>query len=300
MKHARATAAALVLGIAAAAGSAQVVQVIDAAGDGAGNPLDAPLGIAIDGSGTLYVTGRGSDNAFRITDPGQPTQTITAILDASGDGAGNVLDDPFRVAVDAAGTVYVTGTMSNNVFQITDPGQPTQVVTEIIDAGGDGGGNPLTSAGGVAVDAAGTVYVTGTLSHNVLRFGPVAACTFRNGSGANPADYACFTDPVVGSTWTSTIDPTPTLAAFTAATAIAIGFGGPTSGVFVPGGEVLVVPLLFDVSVGAEVGAHSVPVPAMPAFVGLTVFTQGVRVELSPTLVAFNVQLNAQDLFLAF
>ncbi len=43
---------------------------------------------------------------------------ITEIIDASGDGAGNLLDTAFGVAVDGAGNVYVVGFVSNNAFCI--------------------------------------------------------------------------------------------------------------------------------------------------------------------------------------
>jgi len=38
---------------------------------------------------------------------------------ARGDGAGNISDDSFVVAVDASGTVYVAGWESDNVYKIT-------------------------------------------------------------------------------------------------------------------------------------------------------------------------------------
>ncbi len=38
-------------------GTAQITEIIDATGDGAGNALSAASGIAVDGSGNVYVTG---------------------------------------------------------------------------------------------------------------------------------------------------------------------------------------------------------------------------------------------------
>ncbi|MEE8155383.1 MAG: hypothetical protein V3T53_10570, partial [Phycisphaerales bacterium] len=43
-------------------------------------------------------------------------QTITEIIDATGDGAGNIFDRPFFIAVDAAGNAYVAGDFSDNAF----------------------------------------------------------------------------------------------------------------------------------------------------------------------------------------
>ena len=70
-------------------------------------------------------------------------QTITEIIDATGDGTGNGLEEPEGIAVDAAGNAYVTGRITNNAFKIT----PAGVITEIIDATGDGGGNACARSG---------------------------------------------------------------------------------------------------------------------------------------------------------
>ena len=88
--------------------------IIDSTGDGLGNTLDDPLGIAADGFGNAYVTGRESDNAFNIT----PDVVITEIIGYPGYGLRNVLDGPYGIAVDESGNVYVTGTESNNAFKI--------------------------------------------------------------------------------------------------------------------------------------------------------------------------------------
>ncbi len=92
-----------------------ITQIIDATGDGAGNTLGAPHGIAADAAGNVYVTGEGSNNAFKIT----PTGVITEIIDATGDGAGNVLQGPQDIAVDATGSnIYVTNFVFGSVFKI--------------------------------------------------------------------------------------------------------------------------------------------------------------------------------------
>ena len=146
-----------------------ITEIIDATGDG-GNPFVVPLGIAVDGSGNVYVTGRDSDNAFQIT----PGGAITEIIDATGDGAGNTLDRPLGIAVDGAGNVYVTGSGTDNAFQIT----PGGVITEIIDATGDGAGNPLDQPrNGIVVDGSGNVYVAGRYSDNAFKFIPGGVIT---------------------------------------------------------------------------------------------------------------------------
>ena len=51
--------------------------------------------------------------------------------------------------------VYVAGLISHNVFKITSGG----MITEIIDATGDGAGNALQMPKSVSVDSSGNVYV---------------------------------------------------------------------------------------------------------------------------------------------
>ncbi len=67
----RAAVAALLLGLVTTHAEASgITRIIDATGDGAGNPLDVARGSAVDGSGNVYVTGLASDNAFKITPGG--------------------------------------------------------------------------------------------------------------------------------------------------------------------------------------------------------------------------------------
>ncbi len=54
-----------------------ITEIIDVTGDGAGNVLDNPASIAVDGVGNVYVAGDGTDNAFRITPAGVITEITT-------------------------------------------------------------------------------------------------------------------------------------------------------------------------------------------------------------------------------
>jgi hypothetical protein len=70
--------------------------------------------------------------------------------------------------VDGAGNVYVAELgIGSEAFKIT----PGGVVTRIIDATGDGAGNPLNGIRGIAVDGVGNVYVVGGNSQNVFKIG---------------------------------------------------------------------------------------------------------------------------------
>jgi len=99
-----------------------ITQIINSTGDGT-NTLDEPQGVATDSSGNVFVIGDISNNAFKIATPGTCSTggtpcTITKIIDATGDGSGNALSEPFDVATDSSGNVFVTGRVSNNAFKI--------------------------------------------------------------------------------------------------------------------------------------------------------------------------------------
>jgi hypothetical protein len=147
-----------------------ITEIISSWGDGAGNTLGGPMGIAADEDGNVYVAGYYSDNAFEIT----PFGAITEIIDSTGDGAGCLLQWPPGIAVSRDGNVYVTGAgASDNAFEIT----PAGVITEIINSTGDGAGNILSMPWGIAVDAAGNVYVAGGASDNAFEITPAGGIT---------------------------------------------------------------------------------------------------------------------------
>lgn len=112
-----------------------ITEIIGATGDGAGHGLDNVNGITVDPEGNVFVTGKDTNNVFKIT----PTGAVTEIIDGTGDGLGNGLSGAGLIAVDEAGNAYVTGFLSDNAFKITSGG----VITEIIDVTGDGAGNSL-------------------------------------------------------------------------------------------------------------------------------------------------------------
>jgi hypothetical protein len=79
---------------------------------------------------------------------------ITEMVDVTGDGAGNGLDEPNDVAVDSNGNVYVTGYRSDNVLKIS----PDGTVAEVLDSSSHG--NTFNSPLSIAVDPSNNLYVS--------------------------------------------------------------------------------------------------------------------------------------------
>jgi len=109
------------------------------------------------------------------------------VIDASGDGLGNLYDSPISVHMDAAGNIYTFGQLSGrNLFKIT----PGGTITKIADESGDGMGNVLLSANDIESDPAGNLYLTSQgFDANVFMLSPSLVFTLlmnNTGDGVHP------------------------------------------------------------------------------------------------------------------
>ncbi len=122
--------------------------------------LNGLTGIAVDGAQNVYLSslGEGGMSTNRVAKI-DAAGNATVIATEAGDGM-NMMPDTDDIAVDSMGNVYVAGGTGNNAFKIT----PGGVITQIIDIDGDGMGNALFSARGIAVDGNGVVYVNSFLA----------------------------------------------------------------------------------------------------------------------------------------
>jgi len=94
-------------------------------------------------------------------------QHVTPVIDRSGDGRGNPLEEPYDLALDEDDNLYVVGIASDNVFRVT----PDGAVETILDASGDGQGHALDGPTCVAVQRD-HVYVGAIHSRNLFRLPP--------------------------------------------------------------------------------------------------------------------------------
>jgi sugar lactone lactonase YvrE len=133
-------------------------------GTGTAASFNNPQGVAVDGSGNVYVADQGNNLIRKITSGGDVTTLAgQAGVTGSTDGAGTVasFNYPIGVAVDASGNVYVGDEGNNLIRKITSGGN----VTTLAGSGSVGSTNGIGTAAkfyhpyGVAVDALGNVYV---------------------------------------------------------------------------------------------------------------------------------------------
>jgi len=171
-----------------------------------GNSGDIGYAIAVDSNGNAYVTGDtqcGQPGFPALVGPDLSCNNVDAfVVKVTQDGTGLVYagfiggDNPetgYGIAVDGAGNAYVTGNTTSSVAlhfplvvgpQLTDNGSANAFVAKVNPAGtglvysGFIGGNGNEVGYGIAVDSAGSAYVTGYVIFSGTNFpivvGPAA------------------------------------------------------------------------------------------------------------------------------
>lgn len=167
--------------------SGTVINSIDATGTAA--QFSAPRGVAVDTAGNVYVADSNNHTIRKITPAGVVT-TIGGTAGSQGyaDGStGTKFAEPFSVAVDSSGNVYVADTLSNAIRKITPAGVVSTLAGNGRQGSSDGTG---TAAGfneprGVAVDSAGTVYVADYQNQTVRKITAAGVTTTLAGTAGS-------------------------------------------------------------------------------------------------------------------
>ncbi len=165
------------------------------AGDG-GPAINArfyqPRAIVRDAAGNLYVADTGNSRIRKIA-PDLSVRTIAGWGGAgfSGDGQAAVnaqLSAPAGVAVDAAGNVYIADTGNHRVRKIDASGTMMTIAgTGAPQYSGDGGLGVLAALNGptgLALDAAGNLYIADTGNHAVRKLTPAGVISTVAGTGS--------------------------------------------------------------------------------------------------------------------
>ncbi|MEU9581004.1 RICIN domain-containing protein [Streptomyces chilikensis] len=142
--------------------------------------LDRPYGLAMDSTGTLYLSDHNNHRVRKVTTDGRiRTVAGTGTAGFGGDHGPALsaqLDCPREVAVDRAGNLYIADSENHRIRKVTADGQ-IRTVAGTGTAGFSGDGGPATSAElncpyGVAVDSTGNLYIADTDNHRVRKVTP--------------------------------------------------------------------------------------------------------------------------------
>jgi sugar lactone lactonase YvrE len=187
------------------AGTARLFGRADGAGPAA--RFRFPSGIAIDAAGTLYVADQGNHIIRKVTSSGAVTTLAgTSQLAGSVDGTGVTarLSAPASTAVDGAGNIYVADRYNHTLRKITPTGAVTTLAGSAGAAGstdGAGGAARFKMPTGVALDGAGSLYVSDQFNHTLRKVTAAGAVTTLagaaglSGSVDGPGAMASFRFP---------------------------------------------------------------------------------------------------------
>ncbi|KAA0254172.1 MAG: hypothetical protein EDX89_11010 [Acidobacteria bacterium] len=175
-----------------------------------------PFGVAVDGSGNVYVADYYNHTIRQVTPAGVVT-TLAGLAGSMGsaDGTGSAarFNHPTGVAVDGSGNVYVGERGNHAIRKVTPSGDVTTfagLAGSIGSADGTGSAARFDRPTGVAVDGTGNVYVADEYKHTIRKVTPAGVVTTLAGL----ADHAGNADGQGSS------------ARFVQPSGVAVGFSG--------------------------------------------------------------------------
>ncbi len=170
-------------------------------GAGASASFNGPRGLAVDASGNVYVADTYNNKIRKITSAGVVSTFAGTGSQGDTDGAGASasFNQPYGVAVDGVGNVYVADTYNHKIRKIT----PSGVVSTLAGTGSagsnDGAGSSATFSYpyDVAVDSSGNIYVADRNNYKIRKITPSGVVSTVAGTGSQGSinDPATFNAP---------------------------------------------------------------------------------------------------------
>ncbi|MEV6424770.1 RICIN domain-containing protein [Streptomyces sp. NPDC051662] len=165
-------------------------------GPAASAQLNKPRGIAMDGSGAVYIADSANHRVRKVTADGKiSTIAGTGIRGFGGDGGPATaarLDWPFAMTVDSTGVLYVSDSSNHRVRKIAADGKISTVAgTGTAGFGGDGGAATaaqLNKPMGLTLDSTGVLYIADTYNHRVRKVAADGKISTVAGTGTAGSD----------------------------------------------------------------------------------------------------------------
>ncbi len=160
-------------------------------GQGATAEFFQPSGLAVDASGYIYVADKYNSRIRKISPTGMVTTFAGSGVQGTADGQGTAASfrKPVDVALDASGNVYVSDQSNNVIRKISPDGMVTTFAGSGVQGTADGQGTAaqFNLPGGIAVDAAGNVYIADSGNNMIRKISPIGVVTTLAGGGAASA-----------------------------------------------------------------------------------------------------------------
>lgn len=153
--------------------------------------LNFPRDLVVEPNGSILVLDTNNNRLRRFTPGGRMTTVAgSGVLGFYGDSQPATVAQfasPWGLAVDRAGNIYIADTMNDRIRKITPDGTVTTIAGQT-GSGFSGDNGPagfarLSKPTGLAVDAAGNLYIADTGNHRVRRISPQGVITTYAGTG---------------------------------------------------------------------------------------------------------------------
>ncbi len=155
-------------------------------GTGTGAQFADPWDIAQDAAGNFYITDYDSHRIRKITPDGVVTTFAGSTAGhADGTGANAQFNGPTAITIDAAGNLYVSEYDGNYIRKITPAGEVTTVAGSGVQGFADGAAAVamFNKPSGLAVDAAGNIYVGDKHNQRIRKITPDGEVSTFAGNG---------------------------------------------------------------------------------------------------------------------